>query len=375
MTFIVFLVVAVNAAEEYKVSLEKRITAEELGTESIEQIYFTEDNQKIILGNSGKTLTYLDESDNIVKQRKLERRARFKLSENGMFIGFLDYTGYDHYEKYEFILEDKNGNILWKKMMDAIQIHISNNGDAVITTGKILTPDFIDSKGLKFYDETGQLVKAWETREASILKIASESDKVYTATEEGIIVYDLQGNELWRFQTGGGRHYISDNEEIIFSMHDNQVELYDIDGKLIKALEFDEECRYLSFSKDSRFIGINTGYELYIFDITLEKTKLVYDIKNDMIAGFNVMAIPKMRFIFDGQIIPILVTGVKKIGPNPNDYEFLRYLRVLDSNGNKIFEKFLFEYNGPIYSKTSPTDNSVNVWYPNGIHKFKVDKY
>lgn len=373
--FVAFFNVFTNVyGDRYQIVFISQRPASDFGMKAFGKVIFVAGRPKTIVDIDGRSIALLDDLGKIYRQRTLLENERFVLSKNANFIGIESLGEYD---SFHFTLENRRREILWQDVIISSHVVISDKGNAVVVTGNSA---ILPARSLDFYNNIGALVRHLDTDVINSVEISPRGDKVYFATPNSICSYDIQGNKLWEHSTKSRRILLSDNGEFIFNVQmaaeneGSSIEIYNDHGVSLGTLQFPNRCALLGISSDSEFVTVEEKNKLHLFEVKTQKLKWTYDLKKDPIPGFGGMGLSAVDVGADAKLTAIIVTGGQKVGPGPNDYEFTRYIRILDSEGYKICERFLAKTGGHVQIKLSSRGRRVTVWTKDDIYSFKIER-
>jgi hypothetical protein len=267
---------------------------------------------------------------------------------------------------------------LWQNSFGTSHVLISDKGNAVVVMR--IHPNFYPAKSLDFYNSKGELVGHVDTDVINSVRLSPEGDKAYLATHSSVSAYSTQGNRLWEHATWGNDIFLSENGEFLFNVQvaahreSSSIEIYSNQGLLLGMLRFAQRCALLGISSDSRFIAIREKKKLHLFDVDTQELKWTYDLETDLIPDFGVMGLNAADVGTDAKLTAIIVSGSQKVGPRPKDYEFSNYIRILNSKGHKIFERFLEKTGRQIQVKMSLGSGLVTAWTGKNMYTFKIER-
>jgi hypothetical protein len=243
--------------------------------EIMEEINLDEDAYKVWFGKDSKyprfvetkgelernpTLTFYNNDFNEIKRVEISEAY---LSPNREYFGIdklLKSPTRTEHGKVKFILYDENGSDIWGKENDLLY---DSPGYSYFVSDKGVTVEFDILNGdLKFYNERGKKVKEiklfkesyWDVQDRNVWgKFSRDGDYLaINATNiggstftngSGVILYDKNGEEIWRFdcdEEWGDAIDISNDGKYIISSHNSQAHkkngtyLFDRKGRLIR---------------------------------------------------------------------------------------------------------------------------------------------
>jgi len=373
-SFVLLIVSTDVFGDEYLISFENQRPAIDFGMKELRKVVFIDGKPRIVVDMNAENMAFLDDFGKIEKKRTLTPKGKFLLSKNANFIGVRSLR---EEWSYDFSLENSQGEVIWQNLFGSDLILISDKGEAVIVVGY---KSHFEKMGLDFYDDTGQLAIHLDTDIIKNIEISPLGDKLYLSTASDLAAYDMQANKLWERTTEGGKIFVSDNGELIFNVQVSgereiySIEIYDNQGILLGKLEFPNRCELLAISSDSKFIAVRENKKLYLFEAQTQDLIWTYGPELDLISGFSAMGVGAADVAENAELTAVILTGVKKVGPQPNDYEFSHYLRILDIERRKIFERFIENVNFQLQVKVSLKGGFIVVWTPNNIYNFKIER-
>jgi hypothetical protein len=380
LAFFIFSAILFSACpdlfgDQFQIVLKRQRSASDFGMKEFSEVIFIDGSPKVIVDSNRRKIAFLDDLGKMHGQRTLLENERFVLSKNAKFIGT---EGIQENGAIYFFVENRRRELLWQDMIRSSRILISNTGDGVIVVGSRL--DDAQSRGLDFYDNIGTLVRHLDTEVIKSVEISPQGDKLYLATVDSISAYDIQGNQLWQHSTRGGSIVLSDNGEFVFNVQvvaeteESSIEIYHRRGLLLGVLQFPSRCTLLAISSDGKFAAVEEKNKLLLYELENRRLKWVYDLAKDPIPGFKAMGLSAADVGADAQLTAIVVTAGKKVGPGPDEYEFSRYIRILDWEGRKICERFLVRKGGRLQVKLSPRGRAITVWTRDEIYSLRIER-
>ena len=358
----------------FQIVLKHQRSASDFGMKGFGQVILIDGRPKVILDSNKRKIAFLDDLGKMHRQRALLENERFVLSENGKFIGI---ESIQENGAIFLAVENRREELLWQDIIRSPRALISNTGAGIVVGSRL---DDVPSKGLDFYDHVGTLMRHVDTDVIKSVEISPLGDKLYLTTADSISAYDIQGNTLWAYSTRGGSVFLSDNGEFIFNVQviaereNSSIEIYSHQGLSLGVLQFPNRCTLLAISSDGKFVAVEEKNRLLLYEVEKCRLKWAYALATDPIPGFQALGLSAADIGADAQRIAIVVTAGQKVGPGPGEYEFSRYIRILDREGRKICERFLVKKGGQLQVKLSPRGRALTVWTQDDLYSLSIER-
>ena len=246
---------------------------------------------------------------------------------------------------------------------------------AFVQEDKFLISASMDTEITKWAMETGERVGVFKGHMNSISSmIVSPDDLVISASDEAIIVWNLDGVMMYRMEisdTDAGRIvglYISSDSRYLIALQENRVNYWQMDNlSIMFQTDTMEPGHFISVSRDERFVAVAEGSTIFVEENPLTSLSI-------RIVGKNVGSRHKyMNFIIESQekdsravyspefnnwvAVPYLI-GVSHILSFSNRIENLNEALITDSSKAGYFSTVNWE---------NPLSLAVDLEYKNII--------